>query len=76
MSYESTLYDIRDPYCVPTTLRVFAPISFPATLLAMPKSDILGFKSVSSKTLLALSLEVSSERIRLTNLPFPIVVDI
>uniref|UniRef100_A0A3Q7G8E9 Uncharacterized protein n=1 Tax=Solanum lycopersicum TaxID=4081 RepID=A0A3Q7G8E9_SOLLC len=55
MSYESKVYDVRDSYCVPTTLPVFAPISFPVTLRAMPKSDIFGFISMSNKTLLALS---------------------
>ncbi|KAG5620503.1 hypothetical protein H5410_005721 [Solanum commersonii] len=41
-------------YNVPTTLFVMAPVSFPPKLLAMPKSDIFGFISVSSKTLLGL----------------------
>ncbi|KAG5620506.1 hypothetical protein H5410_005724 [Solanum commersonii] len=42
----------KDYYYVPTTLFVMAPVSFPPKLLAMPKSDIFGFISVSSKTLL------------------------
>ncbi|KAG5620012.1 hypothetical protein H5410_005230 [Solanum commersonii] len=41
-----------DLYYVPTTLVVMAPVSFPPKLLAMPKSDIFGFISMSSKTLL------------------------
>lgn len=40
-------------YYVPMTLLVLAPVSFPLKLLAMPKSDILGSISVSSKILLA-----------------------
>ena len=40
-------------YYVPTTLLVFALDSFCPNILAMPKSDIFGFISSSSKMLLA-----------------------
>lgn len=40
-------------YYVPMTLPVLSPVSFPLKILASPKSDILGFMSLSSKMLLA-----------------------
>ena len=46
--------EVRKSYYVPTTLCVFAVVSFPPKILAMPKSDIFGFMSISSKTLAAL----------------------
>lgn len=40
-------------YYVPTTLSVLASSWFPPKILAVPKSDIFGFISLSNKTLLA-----------------------
>lgn len=39
---------------VPTTLLVFASVSSPPKILAMRKSEIFGFKSLSNKMLLTL----------------------
>lgn len=43
---------MRYTYYVPTTLFVFACVSFEPKILAMPKSDILGFTSASRRMLL------------------------
>ena len=43
---------LEDAYYVPTTLFVFASVSFPPKTRAKPKSDIFGFISQSSKILL------------------------
>jgi len=40
-------------YSVPTTLLVLAVASSPPKILAVPKSEILGFISLSRRTLLA-----------------------
>uniref|UniRef100_K3ZYM1 Uncharacterized protein n=1 Tax=Setaria italica TaxID=4555 RepID=K3ZYM1_SETIT len=40
-------------YYVPTTLLVLASVMLEPKILAMPKSEILGFNSLSSKMLLA-----------------------
>jgi hypothetical protein len=42
-----------DTYYVPTTLLVMASVWFSPKLLARPKSEILGFISLSNKILLA-----------------------
>ena len=44
----------RYTYNVPTTLVVFAPVSSPPKLLAIPKSEIFGLISLSNKTFSAL----------------------
>ena len=43
----------ENAYYVPTTLLVLASIRLPPKILAVPKSDIFGFISSSSNTLLA-----------------------
>lgn len=45
---------LMDPYYVPTTLFVLTSFSLPPKILAMPKSDIFGFMSISNKMLPAL----------------------
>ncbi|GER53364.1 tyrosine-protein kinase Fyn [Striga asiatica] len=47
-------HGLTTAYYVPTTRLVLASVSFPPNILAMPKSDIFGFRSLSSNTLLAL----------------------